>query len=607
MKKRKTAILVIVIFVAAFAAAQNQTSSEDTSIGVNATASCEVQINRFLPPGEIIDESDTKFGLVTLGKMNESYFTMHLYNEGNQHSNMSLARFNITYEGNDSWQPGERIGPNDRGPNESYFNITYNDTELDSMMKNLTSDDLLNANGTNVTHFSMFDLDNDGEIEWDDPSDYVLNYLSLSKSIVVKNLDPGWYTGRLKVSSRCLNHTNSTGQIEKFPDDYDYSGLNNTNSDYVNFRVINSSKGGSGDSVNGTAGGVNDTGDTEAPPNASNATNPGGNGTFPTDANETGGSGDTVEGNNDQPGVTPQPEPEPEPEPIPQLSMDIESVESIYEGPPGQFIPANLSITNEGNTVLNQLTVAPQVENRGEGWAASNAQIASLAVNQTVYRQVLVQPAADAETRLYTIPVLGSNPENELDVDYFAINVTRNLSENLSSQIEIVESPRSVNVRVNKTTQLPILVRNNGRTNLTNVTGRLQNIGECGEVEIGDISELDSNSSESLSFEFESATTSQSCNTTLILSSSEGAYAFSKISFTVLPKEGLIPEKYRVPFIAIAWTGLLAIFAVVKRRYEMKTGLVKAPFVLLVAGEALIFIYLLVDYYQLVSASFLPF
>lgn len=383
-------------------------------------------------------------------------------------------------------------------------------------------------------------------------------------------LTAGWYTGRTEYNYKCQD---SDGDL-----------YNQSLDAYRTFEIVNAS------------GGV------------SNQGNQSTNQTIVANVTEYPGedTNETVEGDGDAPGQTPEPEPEPEPEPIPQLSMDVEPLSSTYTGRAGEFIPANLSITNEGTETLSQLTIEPQIQNR-TGWDVSNAQISSLNIDQTVYREVLIRPSEDTDPGFYVIPVLGSNPQNELDIDYFNIEVVEDETVTLSSQMQIIESPRSLNVVQNTSTPLPILIENRGQTNLTDISGRLQNIGECGEVNIGTIDKIEAGETASLNFTFKATSSSQSCNTTLILSSAEGAYSFSKISFTVTPEEGLIPEKYRVPFIAIAWTALLGLFAVAKRRYEIDSGLLKAPFVLLVAGEALIFIYLLVDYYQLVSASFLPF
>lgn len=533
--------------------------TEDSSyFDINVNSVCRADVT-FEPPGA---EIANKYSVMATGAAEN--FTANIANNANTNisksrANLTVDTLNITFEGEEEL---EYEDVDFKNPGANLSNGTFVRTVHD--YENFT-DFNGTQNSTNVPRKNI--PDSNGNIsEWRNNS--FLREFNRSEADRPDVLGDGWYSGRVYGKIDCGFEVNNI--TDRF--DFNLVALEDVE-----------------------RGGASETGPDESEKN-------------PQDGPSLNGSGDPnpKPGDSSDPGETLVPEPEPEPEPIPQLSMDVEPLENTYTGRAGEFIPANLSVTNEGTESLTGLTVEPQIQNR-TGWEVSNAQISSLSVDQTVYREVLIQPSESTDTGLYVIPVLGSNPENDLDIDYFNIEVIEDETVTLSSQMQIVESPRSLSVVQNTSTPLPILIENRGQTNLTNISGRLQNIGQCGEVDIGNIDKIESGETESLNFSFNAAATSQSCNTTLILSSDEGAYSFSKISFTVTPEEGLIPEKYRVPLIAVVWTALLALFAVAKRRYEIDSGLIKAPFVLLVAGEALIFMYLLVDYYQLVSASFLPF
>ena len=559
--KFKTAI-ILVFLLGLIGTIGAQTSAEDangtTSFDVSVSSTCKADVT-FDPPGA---EIANKYSVMATGAGEN--FTTDIANNANTNisksrANLSVNTLNITFEGEEELQY-EEVDFKNPGANltNGTFVRTVHDYENFSEFNN-------SENSTNVPNSNIID-ENGNITKWRNNS--FLRLFNRTEADKPGLIGDGWYSGRLYGQIDCgFERNNITARF-----DFNLIALEDAE-----------------------AGGASETGPDSSDQNPADGPNLDGS-----------GSPEPTPGDNYSAGETPVPEPEPEPEPIPQLSMDIEPLNSTYTGRAGEFIPANLSVTNEGTESLSELTIEPQIQNR-TGWNVSSAQISGLEIDETVYREVLIRPSEDADPGLYVIPILGSNPQNELDIDYFNIEVVEDETVTLSSQMQIVEAPRSLNVVQNTSTPLPILIENRGETNLTNISGRLQNIGQCGEVEIGTLDRIGAGGTESLNFTFDAASTSQSCNTTLILSSAEGAYSFSKISFTVTPEEGLIPEQYRVPFIAVAWTALLGLFAVAKRRYEINSGLLKAPFVLLVAGEALIFIYLLVDYYQLVSASFLPF
>ncbi len=100
---------------------------------------------------------------------------------------------------------------------------------------------------------------------------------------------------------------------------------------------------------------------------------------------------------------------------------------------------------------------------------------------------------------------------------------------------------------------------------------------------------------------------SQTCEATLLVNSEEGAFAYSNIAVTISPEEGVIPERQQPPLFAIIWTMLLVAYSVFRKRINSDSMGVNAPLILLVAGEALILLYLLIGHYRVISVPFLPF
>jgi hypothetical protein len=59
--------------------------------------------------------------------------------------------------------------------------------------------------------------------------------------------------------------------------------------------------------------------------------------------------------------------------------------------------------------------------------------------------------------------------------------------------------------------------------------------------------------------------------------------------------------------LAFAWTAILVLYAILTRRYELDSMLVKLPFLMLILGESVIVLYLAANYYGLIPQGLLPF
>ncbi len=337
----------------------------------------------------------------------------------------------------------------------------------------------------------------------------------------------------------------------------------------------------------------------------SNVGNQSTNRTLPQDVNRTGEESDQqLEGNNPNPGTTPQPEPEPEPEPDPKTQLELEPVNRTYtvERQEDKRIP--ISVRNLGNETISDITISPQIQALTGSWQGNDAGLTELSANSRVNRSVVVRAPQSAEPRLYTVPVTARRNGSQLDTDYFYVRVQKTSFE---PRFEILEAPRSVQLVEGSTQQLPILVRNTGRDELTEVTAEIQNIGTCADVRSETIDLMEPNETASLSVQLNASNNSQTCEATLLVNSEEGAFAYSNLVVTVSPEEGVIPERQQPPLFAIIWTVLLVAYSVFRKRMDSDSLGVNAPLILLVVGEALILLYLLVGHYGVISVPFLPF
>ncbi|MFB6100191.1 MAG: hypothetical protein ABEK16_02860 [Candidatus Nanohalobium sp.] len=534
-------------------------SSGEVDIGVGIGRTCLVGAKNFEAPGTGVRDY-MFFPLNSTGTI-----TGVLGNYGNQKAEL-VMNLTVTNE-SDHWEPGEPPGDPVNLEQHNYTNYDY---EVDRA--NLSSQNTGNATSENDTF---------------------IRYVQRFTSFI--SYGTGNYTARLNVSYSCGNVSDSFW-------------VNRT------FRIFKARAGEGGGSQigkpqtnNTKPQDANQSGEESNQNITRNATKPGGksNQTRPEDVNQTGETSDqTIQGNNPLPGQTPVPQPQPQPQPDPVVRVDLRALNNTYKAPKESYKRVKMEIENIGDTATGQLDIIPQVPN--DNWDVRNASVANLSINTTKTRNVFIRPGPEVEKGLYQIPTVVRNQEGEMiDLDYFDVRVTGPKDE--KTQLTITESPLQVSVTQNSSQKIPILLSNSGTTDLENITARLQNAEECGITESPEIQRLGANETSSVTISLNSSTVKRNCEATLIVSSSQGAYAFSDIKIDVNEPEGIIPERFRFPLIGSLWTIMLLAYALLSRRYGLDSVTVKAPFVVLVVGEVGIAIYLATKYYGLLPDGVLPF
>ena len=264
--------------------------------------------------------------------------------------------------------------------------------------------------------------------------------------------------------------------------------------------------------------------------------------------------------------------------------------------------PVKLQIENRGERHVADITLEPKLE-RLDGWESNGAQIANLTAQTVVNRSINVRPPEDAELGTKIIPVEAKAENRTVDIDYFYADVIRTEK---NQTVQIVESPPAVNIEEGSSRGVPVLIENTGETKLTNVSAEIENLGECGSYRSSPIEELNINESTSLPLTV-AAENVEECDANLILSSNQGATDFADISFTINAEDVLIPERQGPPILAIIWTLVLALYAVIRKRLDWESITAELPLILLVMGETVIILYLTVGYFGFISLPFLPF
>lgn len=325
------------------------------------------------------------------------------------------------------------------------------------------------------------------------------------------------------------------------------------------------------------------------------------NASLDADSEQSAEDSEPREGDSDAPGQTPQPEPDPQP--LPLLSLSIKPLDSTYEAPRGRFSEIELELENIGEETLNDLTLEPRFSD-GMDWEAQSVNIDSLSVGDTVNETVYVNPGESVTPGVYQVPVYGSNPEADINMQYVTIEVTEEL---VTESLRIDEAPQNIRFERGKNYTVPVLLQNMGPESLEDVEIELQNTENCGAYEVDTIDEIEPGSTASVSVRFTASTEMNECSATVVASSGAGNFAFSEMRIETVEEMGIVPEEFRIPIVASLWTLMLLAYAVLTKRYGIHNMTVKMPLVLLVVGEAFIIIYLSSVYYNVLPPGLLPF
>jgi len=244
------------------------------------------------------------------------------------------------------------------------------------------------------------------------------------------------------------------------------------------------------------------------------------------------------------------------------VAVELDPIDKFIVGLQDGIIPSLLSIENIGGVDVSDLVIEPIVP---AGWDSKSSLVSKLLVGETTNRTIFVKPPIDAQPDTYAIPVKILRNGTLLDIDYIWVKVEE--AEN-KSILDMIEAPKSIILGLGETHVAPILLRNKGRVDLSEITARLENADDClDRFYSSPMKELKIGSSGSLNLYITSKEKSTICQATLIVGSKEGAYAFSDIEIIVTPMQpsrALLSEAMYFEFFLFIL--LLAISAL--RRYR---------------------------------------
>ena len=246
-----------------------------------------------------------------------------------------------------------------------------------------------------------------------------------------------------------------------------------------------------------------------------------------------------------------------------QIAIEIEPLKRRLTGFRGYWIPAIFNVTNIGEVPVDNITIYPIVP---EGWEYRNATVSYLNISQTVNRTIFVKPPFDADLETYVIPVKAVRGNHTLDIDYYWLTLKEAYNRTL---LELVEVLRTITMDANSNVTVPILIRNVGEVELTNIFARLENIELCLDFfGFNTIDSLQPNETQTMLLYLRSKGAPEECKATLIVGSEEGAYAFTDVDIIVLPPPPLLPAPPDLILLIIILMILDGILMAIKKARE---------------------------------------
>ncbi len=213
--------------------------------------------------------------------------------------------------------------------------------------------------------------------------------------------------------------------------------------------------------------------------------------------------------------------------------------QSTYQG---SAVPVVLNITNIDEKMLENIDI---VGVKFEGWAYTDSNIEKLDVGESVLRTVMVQPSTTTEPGFYVVPISGLIGEEQGGIGFFKLQVLKILR---LARVEIMESPSRIRLKKNSLAKVPILVKNTGEVNLTNISVQLDAL-DCLSVVESDTNQteypsLDVNESLSISVAVRT-NDADICRGSIIIGADQNTYAFSQMIVELRSKVGLkVPSAY---------------------------------------------------------------
>lgn len=226
----------------------------------------------------------------------------------------------------------------------------------------------------------------------------------------------------------------------------------------------------------------------------------------------------------------------------------------------GQSGSVGFNLTNLGETILN-LYVKANISRAG--WKSPIARIPKLKRYETTNGSLYLSVYDNEVPGTYLIPVNAMVSNMTIDSDILKVIV---IPRGKQARMKIIESAPKVTFTENKEYDFPVLVKNIGDYNLTNITLQFDYASDCVEKVTGSHN-LSIGEQKTLNYKVKVKQAYHSCDAILILKSNQKAIAFAPIIIEVRAQR--FSKPIVLPILLIIFT-ILSAFTLVDKYKQMR-------------------------------------
>ncbi|NIA03783.1 MAG: hypothetical protein GWP09_00345 [Nitrospiraceae bacterium] len=225
-------------------------------------------------------------------------------------------------------------------------------------------------------------------------------------------------------------------------------------------------------------------------------------------------------------------------------SITLQQGETKYVG---------FNLTNIGNVTVVGATVSANVL---RGWDTAPVLFNEILKRQTKQGKIFIKVYDNQMPGSYMVPVKALvNGNQTVDVKMLKVIV---IPRQKLARMKITEVAPVLNLEENAVVPFPMMVKNNGDYNLTNITLSFESAGDCIKGINGSYN-LTVGEEKSMVFTLKTGKAFSHCLAVLYLKSNEGAITFTPIDINIRPKSLI---KVRIFFILFAISTLLTVYVI---------------------------------------------
>lgn len=244
----------------------------------------------------------------------------------------------------------------------------------------------------------------------------------------------------------------------------------------------------------------------------------------------------------------PPPPPQPTPNPTPIL-LDLMAENKTVNITRGSVAEATFTLENYGDVETGDFFVG---SNLPETWATVSEPVESLSPGESEQINVLLEASSDVEVGSYSYSFQAFRNRSTFDVENVRVNVRPAEDDR---NLDILSAPTYVRSEPGESHTIGLLAENSGPVSLDDVEIGFRNLEDCGDFNTDSDYSVESDSKETLRFDYTASEEQETCTGVITLNSNGETLAFQPLNLDVAePPSRSSPVV--IPLILVLWTAI---------------------------------------------------